>query len=901
MNFNLFKYFCCLAVVLVSFQPVSSQEEPEFSKAGFWEVENSGRTVYNFNLGWRFYLGENEQAFQQNFDDSSWDIVNCPNGLEYNSSEVSGSVNYQGVAWYRKHFTPSSTSKNKIVKLHFEAVMGKCKVWLNGELLGEHYGGYLPFEIDLTNKLNFEKDNVVVVMADNSDDPLYPPGKPQTRLDFSYFGGIYRDVWMVETGTVYVTNPNAVDKVAGGGIFTHIESISENKSVVSASIEIQNDGLKSNKIKADLILIDSEGEVVSKALKKVTIKANKSTKIKHTFSVENPKLWSPWSPDLYRLEVILKDDKGTRLDGVASRIGIRKIEFKGKDGFYLNNKPYPGKLIGVNRHQDHGYVGNAIPNNGQWRDAKIFKEGGSDIIRAAHYPADPAFMDACDELGLFYIEATPGWQFWNEENPIFEKRVYQDIRNMVRRDRNYASVIMWEPILNESRYPSYFAEKAHNVVHEEYPMQGAYTVCDKKADGQEHFDVVYAHDYNVDFLTEKRCTFTREFGDNVDDFNSQNSPSRVARAWGEQPQIVQAQYYADVDYVHTTLESLHAMPAQHVGGTLWAGFDHQRGYHCDPFYGGLADVFRQPKYSYQLFKSQRDISENNEPFIFVAHEMTPFSGADVSVYTNCDEVRLTLHQGLAVYQKKAHKTETELKLIKRGQPKLRIIKPIKKIPHPIVTFENVFDFMDTKYLHRGGGKSKSSILVEGLMDGKVVVSERKVAAKKPTRLQLKVQNSGLPLIANGSDFVLVVASMIDQDGVVKHLNENTVKFEVEGEGAIIGDASISANPKRLDWGTAPLLVRSTNKSGKIKIKASLLNEGKSTPLSGELIIESVPSENKFLFTEVGSEKTKTTTIKSQTELSIESLMKQNKELQKKLIDLKLKQEEKEQIEFDENH
>ena len=209
--------------------------------------------------------------------------------------------------------------------------------------------------------------------------------------------------------------------------------------------------------------------------------------------------------------------------------------------------------------------------------------------------------------------------------------------------------------------------------------------------------------------------------------------------------------------------------------------------------------------------------------------------------------------------------------------------------------------MDTKYLHRGGNKKKSSLLVEGLMDGKVVVSQRKVAAKKPTRLQLKVQNSGLPLTANGSDFVLVVVSMVDQDGVVKHLNENTVKFEVEGEGAIIGDASISANPKRLDWGTAPFLVRATNKSGKIKIKASLLNEGKSTPLSGELIIESVPSENKFLFTEVGSEKTKSTISKSDKEQSIESLMKQNKELQKKLIDLKLKQEEKEQIEFDENH
>lgn len=254
----------------------------------------------------------------------------------------------------------------------------------------------------------------------------------------------------------------------------------------------------------------------------------------------------------------ITDRKGIAQDGVVSRLGIRKIEFKGKDGFYLNNKPYPGKLIGANRHQDHAVVGNAMPNNAQWRDAKLLKDAGCDIVRAAHYPVDPAFMDACDELGLFYIVATPGWQFWNDK-PIFKERVFRDIKNMVRRDRNYACVLMWEPILNETWYPDDFAKIAHDLVHAEYPWQGAFTVCDSHARGQENFDVIYSHPFKSEFYqkvqantaenierlrfdyeNEERCVFTREWGDCVDDWNSHNSPSRVLREWGEKPQLIQA-------------------------------------------------------------------------------------------------------------------------------------------------------------------------------------------------------------------------------------------------------------------------------------------------------------------------------------------------------------------------
>ena len=120
-------------------------ETIEFSKAGFLTVPNSGREVFDFNVGWRFYKGGAEGAHRVDFDDTKWGVVNCPHGLELLPEEASGCVNYQGEAWYRKHFTLEDSLQNKQLRLHFEGVMGKCKVWLNGELVAEHFGGYLPF------------------------------------------------------------------------------------------------------------------------------------------------------------------------------------------------------------------------------------------------------------------------------------------------------------------------------------------------------------------------------------------------------------------------------------------------------------------------------------------------------------------------------------------------------------------------------------------------------------------------------------------------------------------------------------------------------------------------------------------------------------------------------------
>ena len=770
---NLLRLLCfCLVLCAVS---AFASYQPRFSTAGFYQLPETGRSAYSMNPAWRFLRGKMPGAQSVDFDDKDWKLVSLPHGLELLPYEASGCINYQGEAWYRKHFTPQEEWKGKQLFLHFEAIMGKSKVWVNGQLVKEHFGGFLPVIADITSYLRYGQDNVIAVWTDNSDDPSYPPGKAQDMLDFAYLGGIYRDCWLVAHNRVYITDPNYEEEVAGGGLFVSFGNISDVKALVRLDAHLRNASSAMFTGKLIYRLCDKDGKLVAMTEKNVKLRSGKAQQLSAEMKVQQPHLWEPDSSYLYDLFVYVKDRNGDTVDGYRRRIGIRSIEFKGKDGFWLNGKPYSFPLIGANRHQDFAVIGNALPNSLHWRDAKKLRDAGLRVIRNAHYPQDPAFMDACDELGLFVIVNTPGWQFWNEE-PVFARRVYSDIRNMVRRDRNHPSVWIWEPILNETWYPEDFACNVVNILKEEYPYPYCYAGCDVTAKGHEYFPVHFTHPlngaggaFNTDTMDPKISYFTREWGDNVDDWNSHNSPSRVYRGWGEVPMLIQAQGYAKPSYQYTCYDALYRTSRQHVGGCLWHSFDHQRGYHPDPFYGGIMDAFRQPKYSYYMFCSQRPVQENpaliaeNGPMVYIAHAMTPFSPKDITVYSNCEEVRLT-------YCKEG-KTFTYRKPADE-----------QGMPSPIITFPGVFDVMDDKALSREAKQADSYLLAEGLVGGKVVATHKVEPARRPSKLVLWVDNEGVDMVVDGSDIVTVVAAITDEKGNIKRLNNGMIKFEIEGEG-----------------------------------------------------------------------------------------------------------------------
>lgn len=869
--------------------PLWATPQPEFSTAGFFRLENSGREVYSMNPAWRFYKGAMDGAEAKEFDDKDWVAVSLPNGIEYLPTEASGCINYQGEVWYRKHFAPDAGLKGKKLFLHFEAIMGKSKVFVNGKLLAEHFGGYLPVVVDVTDALDWDGDNVIAVWTDNSDDPSYPPGKAQDVLDYTYFGGIYRDCWLIAHNNVFITDPNYENEIAGGGLFVAFGKVSDALAEVQLKLQVRNATKKSFSGTVEYTLLQPDGTEVASLNGKIQVKAGKAIASSHQLLVKQPKLWTPSTPTLYNLLVRVVDKDGNVVDGYRRRIGIRSIEFKGKEGFYLNGKPYEKPLVGANRHQDFAVVGNAVANSIHWRDAKKLKDVGMDIIRNAHCPQDPAFMDACDELGLFVIVNTPGWQFWNDA-PEFAERVYSDIRNLVRRDRNHPCVWLWEPILNETWYPADFAKNTRDIVDAEYPYPYCYSGSDSEARGHENFPVHFAHPANMQDASKEidptKTYFTREWGDNVDDWNSHNSPSRVARNWGEQPMRVQAQHYASPSYPVTSYDILYKQSRQHVGGCLWHSFDHQRGYHPDPFYGGVMDIFRQPKYSYYMFMAQRPAVKDGQiagsgPMVYIAHEMTPFSGKDVTVYSNCDEVRLTFNKGGKTYTYKKDKS-------------------CGGMPSPVITFVDVYDFMVDKALSRERKQDDVYLLAEGLIDGKVVATHKVVPARRPEKLLLWVDNEGTDLKADGSDFVTVVAAVADKNGNIKRLNNYNIRFSVEGEGRLLGGADVLANPAPVKWGTAPVLIQSTLKPGKIRITASVLFEGSQMPISGELELQSKPSAFPLIFNAADAARIPMSSVSAgPSAVSKTDAEREVERLRKELNTLKLKEVERQQSEFGE--
>lgn len=876
------KSFYIIALFLVcAFSSLFATDYPAFSTGGFYELPGTGRKAYSMNMAWRFLKGDSEaQVWNKDFDDSAWEVVSLPHGIEYLPVEASGCANYQGVVWYRKHFTPSDELKGKRLFLHFEAIMGKSEVYLNGKLIKKHYGGFLPVIADITDGIEWDSENVIAVKADNSDDPTYPVGKPQSLLDYTYFGGIYRDCWLIAHNDVFITNANYENEVAGGGLFISYDRVSEESAIINLKAHIRNQSSKRQKITIEFQLKEKEGNTVLTTAKSLTVQRGKANYAVSSMKVDAPKLWSPETPYLYYLDILVKDASGQTIDGYRQRLGIRSIEFKQTEGLWLNGKPYEGKIMGTNRHQDFAVLGNALPNSLQWRDAKKLRDAGLKVIRT-HYVIDPAFMDACDELGLFALVEVPGWQFWNDE-PIFAERIYSDIRNMIRIHRNHASLFFWEPILNETRYPEYFAKNALDICNEEYPYPYSTAACDHGAAGDSYYSLLLRP---IDSkLSPDKTYFIREWGDNVDDWNAQNSDSRVARNWGEVPMLLQAAHYANPDYPTLCYETICQKPRQIVGACFWHSFDHQRGYHADPFYGGIMDAFRQPKFSYYMFMSQRspkksDLIADNGPMIYIAHELTPFSPKDVTVYSNCDEVRLTVF--------KNGKTYTYKKTTDR-----------KGMPSPVITFADVYHFMEWKAKARAGKQDEAYLLAEGLIDGKVVATHKRYPAGQPDRIVLRLDNENVPLVADGSDVAVVVAEVVDKRGTVKRLNNSIIRFQIEGEGRLLGDASVGVNPMPVSWGSAPALVQATNRAGKINITASLLVPGQARPLEGTLEIESVPDKQRQIFSASELEQIGRNRQEAQESPSdLKELMRENAILKKELNQLKVKEVEQQQTQF----
>lgn len=328
--------------------------------------------------------------------------------------------------------------------------------------------------------------------------------------------------------------------------------------------------------------------------------------------------------------------------------------------------------------------------------------------------------------------------------------VHQNTRDIIRRDRNHPSVLMWEPILNETRYPEDFALKALQITREEFPYEGRpVAAADLNSAGvKEHYDVLYdwADNIGKGALDTDKCIFTREWGEYVDDWYAHNAINRAARGWGEQAQVTAALSLAD------TYGMMYRGQRQFIGGCQWHPFDHQRGYHPDAYLGGIYDAFRQKKYAFEMFRSQKQ----GDPMVFIAHELTQFSDSDVVVFSNCDSVRLTAFDGW--------KTETR-----------PVVHQPEGTPNTPIVFKGFWNFWKAReqsYTNRRWQNVK--LVAQGIKDGKVVCEQTKMPSRRSTKIRLYADEMGKQLVADGSDFIVVVAEITDDNGNVRRLAREQV-------------------------------------------------------------------------------------------------------------------------------
>ncbi|MEG2574250.1 MAG: glycoside hydrolase family 2 protein, partial [Bacteroides sp.] len=249
--------------------------------------------------------------------------------------------------------------------------------------------------------------------------------------------------------------------------------------------------------------------------------------------------------------------------------------------------------------------------------------------------------------------------------------------------------------------------------------------------------------------------------------------------------------------------------------------------------------------------------------------------------SNCDEVRLTVNKDGKTYTHKKDATQ-------------------KGMPSPIITFPNAFDFMANKNLARANKQKDVFMVAEGLIDGKVVVTQKVCPALRPEKIVLSLDNEGTNLEADGSDFVTVVASVTDKDGNIKRLNNYFIQFSIEGEGRLLGGQETMTNPAPTRWGTAPVLVQSTLTPGKIKVTASVLFEGKQMPISGELELESKAASYPLIYNQDNAALIPiSSTVQNQSKATKSKEKLEIERLQKELNSLKLKEVERQQEAFGE--
>ena len=775
------KYSVCLALLFGSVLQVSAQER-------------TNKQPLNFNQGWQFVkdvdtTNSGARLGTLSATGTPWEKISLPHTPRIEPVQKI-EEQWQGTCFYRKVFSLPVSARGKHVAIQFGAAMHEADVYLNGKPIYRHIGGYLPFTIDISDKVKAGKQNCLLVKLNNQDNPVIPPGKPIKDLDFNYYGGIYRNAWLIITPKLYISDAVQADHTAGGGILIHDEKVTKDKAVISIQTEVNNDLSQTERTDIKITLKDAGGNIVASATSAdQIIKPASFSSFSQQLTVNGPQLWSPANPYLYTLNVQLIQH-GKVVDEHTLRTGIKTIKFE-RGAFYLNGKKI--NLMGTNRHQEYPYIGYALSDNDQYRDAWKIKNAGFNFVRCSHYPPSPAYLDACDELWIMVMDAIPGWQFFG--NDEFQANSFQNIRDMIHRDRNHASIVLWEASLNETGMSKPYMDKANQIVHTELPFINVYSTgwidyaFDVFNPARQHLK---APDYWKKYAKNKPLLIA-EYGDweyyaqnagfNQKEYaglKSEERNSRQTRGDGQKRMLQQA-----LNYQESHNDDLYG---PFIGDANWLMFDYKRGYAPDLETSGIMDIFRLPKFSFYFYQSQAgpvvDTNGFGKPMIFIANYWNDENQKTVKIFSNCNEVELAVN-GHSI-----------------GKQKPDTDAYSKKLSHP------PFTFYPDKFI-------PGTLTATGFIGGKKVVTQSIVTPGKAYKIKLLADISGKPLAAGKNDQLFVYASITDEHGNLIPTNDEPVSFKVKGPATITGPSTIKA-----EAGIATVLLKAGAKPGTIKITAT---------------------------------------------------------------------------------
>jgi len=698
----------------------------------------SGRQIFPMNRNWLYGGRAVQGSSEPDFDDSRFARVTLPHAnvvLPWHSFDEKS---YEFVSIYRRHFRLPDSARGQRVFVDFEGAMTASRVAVNGHKFEEYKGGYTPFSFEITPHIRWDGDNTIAVELDSTERADIPPFGG--NIDYLTFGGIYRDVSLRVVPQTFIENVFAqpVDVLSGDRRLLVRCDVNGTTGPVTVELRDGERVVKSAHGAAGEISLTGLGDV---------------------------ELWSLTNPKLYTVTAKLGTDE------FRTRIGFRDARFT-PQGFHLNGQHM--KLRGLNRHQTFPYVGGAMPARAQRRDAEILKkELKLNLVRTSHYPQSRHFLDACDELGLLVLEEIPGWQHIGEN--AWQDLAVGNVKEMIRRDWNHPSIILWGVRINESQDNHDFYTRTNRLAHQLDPSRQTggirYLYNSELLE-----DVFTMNDFGFPLKPPNHPLYLNtEFNGHMFSTKRQDQVERVA----------------EHTLRHARVHNQLASDDRYAGGIGWCAFDYNThgnfgsGDHI--CYHGVSDIFRVPKAAAGFYKSQCDPAEELvvEPgFNWSSGDHSSAGGPGiVPVCSNCEHLKLYIDGTL--------KTEAEPDRATYGH---------LKYPPFLVNLSNL-------PLNPWG-----DLRIDGYIGGKKVISRS--YSGKGIDAQLLVEPDDTALRGDGIDVTRVVLRAADEYGNTQQFASGAIQLTIEGPGEIVGE-----NPFGLVAGAGAVWIRTKQGAGTVTLTA----------------------------------------------------------------------------------